>query len=296
MFQALRRHASYANVAATLALVFAMTGGAYAVSGSHGNGSELRATVPTAVTAAKKKASSKGKPGPRGPAGPKGATGIPGAQGPAGPQGAPGAAGGKGENGTAGTNGTNGTNGAPGEGVKVSSIATGAPECAGQGGAKFTVDSEKAEACNGQTGFTKELSKGATETGVWAANGEGASEAAISFPIPLAAPVVAHYVETPGKETIAVENPTGSLQFELVEENQTVCNGSREEPTAEPGNLCIYQTNGGLKPRHEEFDHHFIYSPEIPGSNLEAGKGGALLRMERGTEATAWGDWAVTAP
>jgi len=37
MFHSIRKHLSYANVAATMALVFALTGGAVAAS-SHGGG------------------------------------------------------------------------------------------------------------------------------------------------------------------------------------------------------------------------------------------------------------------
>src|ERR1700733_15373396 len=94
MLQTMRKHLTYSNLAATLALLFAITGGAFAATGG-GSNRPARATASVSgatgrsgvsdrviVTAAKKKA--KAKAPARGPAGP------------------------------AGKNGTNGTNGAPG--------------------------------------------------------------------------------------------------------------------------------------------------------------------------------------
>ena len=94
MFQALRKHLTPSTFIAFVALVFAVTGGAFA-AGSHGGGSPVQATASSGrvgsatplATSAKSKGKSKSKAGPRGPAGPKGATG---ATGPAGPAGATG--------------------------------------------------------------------------------------------------------------------------------------------------------------------------------------------------------------
>jgi hypothetical protein len=89
----LRRHLSYANVVATLALVFAMSGGALAAS--HYLINSTKQINPKVVSALK----GMGKVGSPGPAG---------AQGPAGPQGTPGAPGqpgGPGERGPPGING-----------------------------------------------------------------------------------------------------------------------------------------------------------------------------------------------
>jgi hypothetical protein len=141
------------TVIATLALVFAMTGGAYAAK-------KYLITSTKQISPSVLKAL-KGKAGPAGPAG----TGTAGA---AGPQGPGGAAGAKGENGVPGKegppgkNGTNGTNGAPGE-----------EGPAGPEGVCST------SSCH--------LPSGVTETGTF----EGTSSAAkaiqlpISFPIPL---------------------------------------------------------------------------------------------------------------
>lgn len=79
------RHLSYANVAATLALVFAMTGGAIAASGGFTSGGKLQACVGRdgslkLVTSGKSCHRGQQKvawsqTGPRGPAGPAGAAG-----------------------------------------------------------------------------------------------------------------------------------------------------------------------------------------------------------------------------
>jgi hypothetical protein len=93
----LRRHLSYANVIATFALLFAMSGGALAA-----NQYLLTSTKQISPSVVKKL---KGKNGARGKTGAAGAPGAPGATGPVGPQGA------KGTNGTNGTNGENGKDG-----------------------------------------------------------------------------------------------------------------------------------------------------------------------------------------
>ena len=79
------RHLSYANVAATLALVFAMTGGAIAASGGFTSGGKLQACVGSGGTIKLLKSGQKCHPGqqkvawnqtgPQGPAGPSGPTG-----------------------------------------------------------------------------------------------------------------------------------------------------------------------------------------------------------------------------
>ncbi len=72
----IRRRVTYANVAATLALVFAMSGGAYAAT--HYKITSTKQISPTVLK------SLKGAKGARGPAGPAGAAGAPGAPGAAG--------------------------------------------------------------------------------------------------------------------------------------------------------------------------------------------------------------------
>jgi hypothetical protein len=143
-------------VIAGLALVFAMSGGAYAAK-------------KYLITSTKQISPSvlKALQGKAGKAGAAGAAGAQGAQGPAGPAGPGGSGGAKGESGPAGAKGEKGATGAAG--AKGATGTTGA---------------------TGRTGFTKTLPKGETETGVWSvstAELPAVSEvyAPISFAIPL---------------------------------------------------------------------------------------------------------------
>jgi hypothetical protein len=109
----LRRHLSYANVIATFALLFAMSGGALAA-----NQYLLTSTKQISPSVVKKL---KGRTGAQGKTGATGAAGAPGATGATGPQGS------KGTDGTNGTNGTNGVNGKDGFSA-LSTLPSGASE------------------------------------------------------------------------------------------------------------------------------------------------------------------------
>jgi hypothetical protein len=164
MFSALRKrfHVTPATVIATLALVFAMTGGAYAAK--RYLITSTKQISPKVLKALKGANGKNGAPGPAGLAGAAG-TGTAGAQGAAGPAGA------KGETGAAG--------------------AAGAKGEAGVKGANGT---------NGTTGFTETLPSASTETGAWSisTSNEELVVSAISFAIPLKSPLVGestvHYV------------------------------------------------------------------------------------------------------
>lgn len=235
VFRALRKHINPATILALVALVFAVTGGAFAATGGSGAGGSSHATPVASV--AKAKAKKKSAPaGKAGPAGPKGATGATGPQGPAGPTGAPGAAGAKGENGAAGTPGSDGTNGTDGVNGKsvVSSQASGSECKEGVGGTKFEVEGSgtSSHVCNGKPGTFggESLPKGKTLTGVWAASGYaeaavpnpgyGIAYTGISFALPTSEPTV-HYIAS--GETV----PSG-------------CSGDLDEPGAAEGNLCVF--------------------------------------------------------
>jgi hypothetical protein len=104
------RHVSYANVAATLALVFAMSGVGYAASGGFTSGGKLQACVNEEGTLKLLKAGKHCQKGQKsvswgqvGPAGTKGATGAAGASGATGASGANGGPGGQGAQGPQGT-------------------------------------------------------------------------------------------------------------------------------------------------------------------------------------------------
>jgi hypothetical protein len=293
MFRAIRRQISPATVLALAALVFSMTGGAFALS-AHSAGGSSRAGV------AKSKA--KGKPGPRGPAGAKGATGAAGpagATGPAGPAGAKGDTGAKGETGAPGAPGTDGQDG---ESVVTTALAPGEDGCL-EGGSKFTVGGNQTTACNGEKGeggsggggggYPKMLPAGETETGTFAADFEksGVTFTPISFPIrlPTALNVTGvHYVTT-----TAQENHTAPSE----------CPGDAEKPTAAKGNLCVYEgyhTEAEPPATISELTVTTFINPG-PGDEgpIGAGATGALLRVKyEGTEPNVFlgGDWAVTAP
>jgi hypothetical protein len=104
-----RKHLTYANVVATLALLFAMTGGAYAAthylinSTKQINPRVLRALEGASGSAGKSGANGSngatGATGPSGPQGKEGATGPQGKEGPQGPEGQPGKEGPQGKEG-----------------------------------------------------------------------------------------------------------------------------------------------------------------------------------------------------
>jgi hypothetical protein len=108
----MRRHVSYANVAATLALVFAMSGGAIAATGGFSSGGKLQACVNEEGALKLLKSGKHCKKGQKtvawnmtGPAGTKGATGS----------GTPGTLGATGKE---GPQGKEGKGGIPGPGIK----------------------------------------------------------------------------------------------------------------------------------------------------------------------------------
>ncbi len=100
MYSRLRQRLNYSNVMSTVAVFFALSGGA-AYAASHYLITSTKQIKPSVL------ASLKGKAGPAGPAGAAG-VGSAGPAGPQGPQGSPGT------NGTNGSNGTNGKEGPPG--------------------------------------------------------------------------------------------------------------------------------------------------------------------------------------
>lgn len=152
MLSFIRSRLTYANVAVTAALVFAMAGGAYAASGGHhGHHHAHKAGHKHKGHHHKARRGPRGKRGPegkQGPEGPAGAKGEAGATGPAGPEGKQGPQGVPGKNGTDGTNGTNGTNG-----VSVTSAKfSGAEHGCEAGGTEVTSASGTTYVCNGKEG------------------------------------------------------------------------------------------------------------------------------------------------
>jgi Collagen triple helix repeat (20 copies) len=141
-------HISYANVTATLALVFAMSGGAYAaLMPTRGgvvyacyqkNNGNLRVRNQTAGCGHHARPLAWNLRGPTGPAGPIGATGATGKTGPTGKTGA---------TGKTGTTGKTGATGAPGTSVTATALGAGNGSCP-NGGSSFTSVSGTTYACN----------------------------------------------------------------------------------------------------------------------------------------------------
>ncbi len=299
MFQAIRKQITPATVIAFTALVFAVTGGAFAAS-SHGGGSGAKLSASSggsgSALATAAKAKPKAKTGPRGPAGKTGPSGPAGATGPAGAVGPGGPAGPAGGPGPAGAPGAPGT---PGESVTNKTVTPGAT-CK-EGGAEFKVGAGTAtKACNGEkgtSGFTKTLPSGATETGTWGAIfpsiAEGGHEEAtllenISFAIPLAAPIGfagVHYV------TLAEQTAKSS----------TECPGTAEEPSAASGQLCVYEAVISEPEETSVLKVTAIAPPASVGSPRGAGTAGAIAFVHFAGKAEQegaqlQGTWAVTAP
>ncbi len=292
MLSALRKHINPATALAFVALVFAITGGAFAATGGSGGGGRgsnpATASVTSVATAAKSKFKPKAKTGPRGPAGPKGATGATGATGPVGATGPAGPTGPGGPQGNLGNTGETGKEGPQGKEGKQ-----GKP---GPEGVCSTANCV--------------LPKGVTETGVWSVgplkpiNGNDATTASIaSFSIPLAASLSnagceeqlptchIHVIIGGGEEVTSVEGngnepKDGGLN---AQKEPKPCPGSVEEPQATAGNLCIYVASA----TRAAFSGESILTPSGSGG---AGKAGALVNARIGEEdgGETAGTWAVT--
>lgn len=150
MIGRVRRHVTPAGVIAVFALVFAMTGGAYAA--------KRYLITSTSQISPKVLKSLKGAAGKNGSNGVAGANGATGPAGPTGPGGGTGAAGAQGSQGSAGTAGLKGEKGEKGD--------TGSPWPAGG-----------------------TLPSNSTETGVWSARFEGVTEGTTISPISFAIPL-----------------------------------------------------------------------------------------------------------
>ena len=254
-----RRHLTYANVVVTLALVFAMSGGAYAASKYLITSTkQIKPSVLKQLT---------------GKTGAKGATGATGSTGPQGPTGPAGPSGTAGKDGAAGV-GTEGKQGPEGK--------EGSPWTAGG-----TLPSHKTLV--GDWGLIASAAGGATSVST-----------SVSFGIPLSEGPAAHYIRTTGKEPFYNEGTEK-------EEERTAggCTGSASNPTAEPGNLCVYASIKENTDTNPIPNPHYVF-PKIcsfasGGECVTTGKVGAdssgfgliTLSKEEGTVNVA-GTWAVT--
>jgi hypothetical protein len=222
MFSRIRRRITYANVAMTLALVFAMSGGAYAAS--------KYLITSTKQISPKVLKALKGKTGTNGTNGINGMNGAAGAQG---PQGAKGDTGGAGSPGAKGDTGGAGSPGTPGKSVVSAEFSGAHAGCSEErGGSEFEVASSgvKHYACNGSpwtAGGT--LPIGQSETGTWADIGDKEEGkvfgVSISFPIQLKTALIGAVFQE---------------ESEWKSSSSTHCRGTEGAPTAEAGYLCVY--------------------------------------------------------
>lgn len=296
----MRKRITFANIIATVALVFAMTGGAYAASKYL-----ITSTKQISPKVLKALAGKKGPMGAPGPEGKTGATGTPGKEGAPGKEGIPGKEGAPGKEGVPGKEGEKGLNGSNGKSV-IAAVEGKGTNCK-EGGSSFEVEGsgKKTYACNGEGasgggGYPETLPSGKTETGAWTgffpseSEGGKGTEAttwsAISFAIPLAAGLGStawHYVTS----------------AEQTAKTQPLCPGTVERPTATKGNLCVYE-GGAIEPNGagEPVKIVQVKPPSSPGSGAETGTGtsGAelLIHYEGPREETVeiTGSWAVSAP
>src|SRR5690242_5475040 len=256
----------------TLALVFAMTGGAYAAK--HYLITSTKQISPKVLKQLR------GKTGPAGPAG---------ATGPAGPAGA------------AGAKGENGANGVSPTGTAFAGAAHGCKE----GGIEFK-GTNTTYACNGAKGeqgepgpLLKTLPSGKTETGFWGAGAKGELSIltpAISLPFPLSSAPTAVYINKSGTVALLIEPgfvPDGSkfpTVLQSAEEIEQFCPGAAATPSAQPGYLCIYT---GVEESTEfaiaMFLNHHAAVPTSFGTTYP------LTVSASATEGFASGSWAATA-
>jgi hypothetical protein len=272
MFSILRRHFTYTNMVLTVALVFAMSGGAYA-AGKY----LITSTKQIKPSVLKTLKGATGKSGPAGPAGSPG------------PAGATGAKGENGKEGQQGKEGAPGVEGKAGASVTSTKLAQGNATCK-EGGSEFAAaEGKKTYACNGSPWTAGGvLPKGASERGQWAVSANGTTAALIlgnvSFSVPLAAALGAGEVHFIGKE----EGSKEANEAAAIKNGE--CTGTWEGPGAESGNLCVF-----LNPKSGSGTEDFaILDGESAGEG--AGVSGAVVRgIDLGSEPFYhFGSWVVT--
>jgi len=259
MFSLLRNRVGIPGVIAVVALVLAMTGGAWAASKYIITSTkQIKPSVLSAL---------KGKAGPAGPAG---------------------------ANGTNGANGAPGAPGAPGTSVTNNKLNPGNEHCA-EGGAEFKVGSGAATfACTGEPGEAGEpgpegspwvagaAPSGAELRGTWALNSNAAEAeesvfTAVTTGVPLGG-TVGPFIRAPG--TFGPLECTGTAAAPLPAVN------SEEGGAPAKGALCFYTAQATN------------IDPEFAQPKVTASKGGIVVRLQTlaAGPASAFGSWAMYAP
>ena len=257
----IRRRATFVNIVAIGALLFAMSGGAYAAS----------KYLITSTNQIKPGVLAK-LHGASGPAGKQGATG------PAGPAGPAGSAGQTGATGAKGSEGPRGPQGLEGESVTSVESHTKAIGPCTDGGSEFTSISGKSYACNGAAA-NEVLPSKATERGPWALAISSTKLTGIGY-LGVTEIRFAPALATKAK-AVHVLKPNETISGE--------CEQAGENATAAPGVLCIY-TEGEIPESTFDLAGHsnFTTSAGAFGTSL-------VLYNPTAAEGIATGTWALTA-
>jgi hypothetical protein len=267
MLSALRKRLSYANVTATLAVFFAMSGGAYAAS--HYLITSPKQIKPSVLASLKGKAGPAGATGSNGAVGPAGPAGATGPAGPQGPQGASGANGEPGKEGKQGKEGREGKEGKEGtfggQSLPAGKTLTGAYAATGfgeaafpepgsgfvEGAASFALpvpnvgNTSELEVSYIQAGVenatgTGDITEGSTEvTNVHTTSGEFTVGAYIQGTGSASQDV---RITAVGSGTLTLEAPAGETKTaaSLTAGFPAGCTGNASEPGAEEGHLCVF--------------------------------------------------------
>jgi hypothetical protein len=283
MFSRIRRRMTWANVAMTLALVFAMSGGAFAAKKYL-----ITSTKQISPKALAQLKGAKGAAGERGPQGPQGEKGANGSNGTNGTPGAKGETGPAGSTGPAGKDGTNASSKSFTGEKKLGGVTctTGGLEVTSASGVSLVCNGEKgAEGPPGPQGsIAGTLPHGVTETGAWVVRVELPNEKEFKiFTIPISF-------------TSRLVSALEGSNVEYVKKGATGanCTGNAEAPTAPSGFLCVY---GEGEPRVvaglvEKAAGSQATGASIAGAYLVYGASTGEKETEPGNN--AYGTWAVT--
>ena len=284
------RHINATSIVAFIALLLAMSGGAFAINGSTKAVASTKPAMTAFATVSKGKSKGKKTSSSKGPRGEKGAMGAAGAAGPegkTGPAGSVGPTGSVGPEGKTGPEGKEGKTGTAGVSVTTTQLSAKSPACS-EGGVELTASNGKSHVCNGATGYTAVLPENATETGTWSVGIQGSGGSplhlvSISFPIPLKA--VEKKDQNPRKPVISASG----VHYVEYGKPTTECPGAPNEPEALAGNLCIYED--------PSIEVAFVGTLFPGGGGSGVASAGTILELETKAESSnGYGTWAVTAP
>jgi Collagen triple helix repeat (20 copies) len=262
MFSTIRRRLCYANIVATLALVFAMSGGALAAG--HYLLSSTKQISPQVLKALRGKSGAAGANGAQGPAGPQGTQGAAGPQGPAGAQGAKGETGPPGATGAQGPKGEAGSPWTAGGTLPAGKSETGAWSTSGPGGQVLNAKVVLAS-------FAIPLAVAPTVQVVGIEEGQG---------------------EPKENERVKKENERRKLngEPELPLTIPADCEGTAREPRATEGNFCVFV---------QEAENVIVRDLTLAGYDLSVTTAGVVAKLSSSVNYeepfSAYGTWAVTA-